>query len=201
MAYWAFFGIVMFAAIAMTVREGLWSNSLTLINIIVSGLVAFGFYSPLVVYLDEQVTSGQHTYWLDFAIIWALYAVTMLVMRTLTGAASGTRLRFKNPIDPVAGPIVGIIAAWVLAGFVLATLHTAPMGKDAFGGNLMHGADASPITTPDVAWLNFVESMTQPSAMGTGPNQKYAGAFIRVYGDHRAAFDAADGLIVKRGGP
>src|SRR3954470_7708564 len=198
--YWAFFGIVMFAAIAMTVREGLWSNALTLVNIIVSGLVAFGFYSPLVVYLDEEVTKGQHTYWLDFAIIWALYAVTMVVMRTLTGAASKTRLRFKNPIDPVAGPIVGVIAAWVLAGFVLATLHTVPMGKDAFGGALLHGGDASPMTTPDVAWLNFVESMTQPAAVGTGANQKYAGAFIRVSGEHRAAFEKADGLIVKRGG-
>src|SRR3954469_19260128 len=199
--YYAFFAIVMFAGIAMTVREGLWSNALTLINIIVSGLVAFGFYSQLVVYLDEQVTNGQHTYWLDFAIIWGLYAATMIVMRTLTGAASKTRMRFKNPIDPVGGPIVGAIAAWVLTGFVLATLHTVPMGKDAFGGALLHGADASPITTPDVAWLNFVESMTQPVAMGTGTNKNYAGAFIKVYADHRAAFDSADGLIVKRGGP
>src|SRR4051794_29797524 len=105
--YLAFLAIVMFAGIAMTVREGVWSNALTLINIIVSGLVAFGFYSPLVVYLDEQVTNGQHTYWLDFAILWGLYGLTMLVMRTLTGAASKTRMRFKNPIDPAAGPVVG----------------------------------------------------------------------------------------------
>src|SRR4051812_44512595 len=160
--YWAFFGIVMFAAIAMTVREGLWSNALTLVNIIVSGLVAFGFYSRLVVYLDEEVTKGQHTYWLDFAIIWALYWVTMIVMRTLMGVASTTRMRFKNPIDSVGGPIVGIIAAWVLAAFVMATLHTAPMGKDAFGGALVHGADTSVFSAPEVAWLQFVESMSQP---------------------------------------
>ena len=38
----------------MMVREGLWSNTITLVNIIISGLVAFGFYSPLVVYLDEE---------------------------------------------------------------------------------------------------------------------------------------------------
>src|SRR5436190_2931236 len=186
--YIAFFLIVMFAGIAMTVREGLWSNALTLINIIVSGLVAFGFYSPLVVYLDEQVTNGQHTYWLDFAIIWGLYAVTMIVMRTLTGAASKTRMRFKNPIDSVSGPLVGAIAAWVLAGFVLATLHTVPMGKDAFNGPLLHGADASPLTTPDVAWLSFVESMAQPIAMGTARTERYANGFIRVYAEHRAEF-------------
>ena len=49
----------------MMVREGLWSNAITLVNIIISGLVAFGFYSPLVIYLDEML-DGQYTYLLDF---------------------------------------------------------------------------------------------------------------------------------------
>src|SRR5262249_6946709 len=121
MTYYVIYAIVVFAGLAMMVREGLWSNTITLVNILISGLVAFGFYSPLVVYLDEDVTSGQHTYWLDFAIIWALFTVTMLVCRTLTAQLSKTRMRFKHPIDPVGGPIVGLLAAWVLAAFTLAT--------------------------------------------------------------------------------
>src|SRR3954469_23112652 len=130
--YWAIYGIVIFAGLAMTVREGVWSNTLTLINTIISGLVAFGFYSSIVVYLDEEATSGQHTYWLDFAIIWALFCVAMIIFRVITGALSKTKLRFKNPIDPVAGPIIGFLATWVLAAFALATLHVSPMPKDAF---------------------------------------------------------------------
>src|SRR3954465_14456842 len=150
MVYWVIFCIVVFAGLAMTVREGVWSNTLTLISIIVSGLVAFGFYSPIVAYLDEEVTSGQHTYWLDFAVIWALYAVTMVILRSLLAAASKTKLRFKHPIDPVGGPIIGFLAAWVLAAFTLATLHTAPMPKNQFGGKLVYtDADsASIITSP-----------------------------------------------------
>src|SRR6187401_1657155 len=108
----AIYLIVVFAGLAMTVREGLWSNTLTLINIIVSGLLAFGLYSPIVAYLDEEATKGQHTYWLDFAIIWAIYTVSMVVLRTLMATASKTRLRFKHPIDPFGGPILGFIAAW-----------------------------------------------------------------------------------------
>ena len=46
--YWAIYVIVLFAGLAMMVREGLWSNTISLVNIFVSGLVAFGFYSPLV---------------------------------------------------------------------------------------------------------------------------------------------------------
>ena len=141
MAYWVIFCIIVFAAIAMMVREGLWSNTITLINIFISGIVAFGFYSAIVVYLDEDVTSGQHTYWLDFAILWALFAATMVICRSLTAACSKTRMRFKYPIDSVGGPLVGVIAAWVLACFTMATLHVAPMGKEAFGGKLVYDVD------------------------------------------------------------
>src|SRR3954462_5040629 len=162
--------IVVFAGLAMTVREGIWSNTLTLINIIISGLVAFGFYSPIVAYLDEEATSGQHTYWLDFAIILALYAVTMVVLRSLFSAASKTKLRFKHPIDPVGGPIIGFIAAWVLAAFTLATFHTSPMPKDAFSGRLVYSdADsASFITSPDAAWLRFIERVKPAASLGSG---------------------------------
>src|SRR5436190_8586260 len=167
--YWAIYLIVLFAGLAMTVREGVWSNTLTLISVIVSGLVAFGFYSPVVAYLDEEATSGQHTYWLDFAIIWALYAVTMVILRLLFAAASKTRLRFKHPIDPVGGPIIGFLAAWVLAAFTLATLHTSPMPKNAFGGKLVyHRAEtALLLMSPDTAWLLFIERMSRPSAFGS----------------------------------
>jgi uncharacterized membrane protein required for colicin V production len=200
--YWAIYLIVLFAGVAMMVREGLWSNTISLVNIFISGLIAFGFYSPIVVYLDEEVTSGQHTYWLDFAIIWALFCASMVICRSLTAAFSKTRMRFKHPIDPVGGPIVGLIAAWVLASFTLATLHTSPMPKDAFSGKLNYtDADtASPITSPDAAWLRFVESMSQPTALGAGSTDRFgAKAFVKIYGDRREKFEKATTFIVKRG--
>src|SRR5262245_35269398 len=186
--FYAIYAIVVFAGLAMTVREGVWSNTLTLINIIISGLVAFGLYSPIVVYLDEESTKGQHTYWLDFAIIWALYAVTMVILRSLMAAASKTRLRFKHPVDAVGGPIIGFIAAWVLAAFTLATLHTSPMPKNAFGGKLVYSdADtASFITSPDAAWLRFVERVNPASALGSGSGDRFsAKGFVKIYTDRR----------------
>ncbi|HEX3599299.1 MAG TPA: CvpA family protein [Lacipirellulaceae bacterium] len=200
--YFAIYGLVLFAGLAMMVREGLWSNSITLVNIFISGLIAFGFYSPIVVYLDEEVTKGQHTYWLDFAIIWALFTVSMLVCRSLAAACSKTRMRFKHPIDSVGGPIVGFFAAWVLAAFTLATLHTSPMPKDAFGGKLDYtDADtASFITSPDAAWLRFVESMCKSDAFGTSStDQITAKGFVKIYGQHREKFDKSASFIPKRG--
>lgn len=201
--YYAIYALVLFAGLAMMVREGLWSNTIALVNILISGLVAFGFYSPIVVWLDEDITAGQHTYWLDFAIIWALFSVSMLVCRTLTAQFSKTRMRFKHPIDPVGGPIVAFAAAWVLAAFTMATLHTSPMPKDAFGGKLVYSdADSAfMLTSPDAAWLRFVATMYEPTAFGSGANDvKFtAQGFVNLYGQHREKFDKSPAFLPKRG--
>jgi hypothetical protein len=200
--FWAIYLAVLFAAFAMMVREGLWSNSISLVNIIISGLVAFGFYMPLVIYIDEEL-NGQYTYVLDFVVIWFLYVVSMVICRAVTGAASKTRMRFKNPIDPIGGPVVGLLAAWVLAAIVMATLHTSPMPKDAFGGKLVSPADvasASRFTSPDAAWLRFVEAMSAPAALGSARTERFsANGFVKIYQDHREKFGKADGIKVRRG--
>jgi uncharacterized membrane protein required for colicin V production len=202
MVYWVFYLVVIFAGLAMTVREGLWSNAITLISIIVAGLVAFGFYSPLVIYLNESLTDGQHTYWLDYAVIWALYAATIVICRVCTAAASKTRMRFKHPIDSVGGPLVGLIAAWVLAAFTLATLHVSPMPKNAFSGNLATQSSvttASPITRPDAAWLRFIERMSSTTAFGSGSTGDFTAAtWVKFYSDRRAAFEKSADFIVDR---
>lgn len=194
--FWAIYIAVLFAGVAMMVREGLWSNTITLINVIVSGLVAFEFYSPLTVYLDEKL-GGEYTYVLDFVCIWALFVVTMLICRAVTDLASRTRMRFKNPIDQVGGPLVAIVTAWVLATFVMATLHTAPMGKNAFSGKLVHTesevATNSGLTSPDLAWLRFVELMSRPDSLGNGKQRAFdAQRFVEWQADHREAFEKAN---------
>jgi len=203
MFYWAIYLIVVFASLAMMVREGLWSNTITLINVIVSGLAAFGFYSPLAILLDEQL-KGRFTYLLDFLCLWVIFVVVMLICRTITGFASKTRLRLKYPIDSIAGPLVGLIAAWVLAGFVMATLHTSPMPRDAFSGGLEFSdsevATKSGLMAPDLAWLRFVQRVSPAEALGTSNENAFsAKAFVKIYGDHRAAFEKAGGLLVNRG--
>lgn len=199
----AIYGAVFFAGLAMMVREGMWSNAISLVNILISGLVAFGFYSPLAIYLDEMLT-GQYTYLLDFLCIWALFVITMIVCSVMTGMMSKVRMRFKNPIDPVGGPVIAVVAAWLLAAFVTATLHTAPMPKDAFGGSLIHSDSEvyskSVIFAPDLGWLRFVEHAFLPDALGVGDKPQFnAAGWVSIYAKHREQLDKAPGLLIRRG--
>jgi Colicin V production protein len=203
--YIAIYLIVWFAGLAMLVREGLWSNVIALTNILISGLVAFSFYSPLAIYLDEML-DGEFTYLLDFVTIWGLFVVTMLVCQLATGLASRTRMRFKNPIDPVGGPLVAVIASWALAAFVMATLHTSPMPKEAFGGSLVYSdsdvESNSSLFSPDLGWLRFVQRVTRPDAFGhSGGGGFSAKAFVQIYADHRDKYGKANAgwIRVKRG--
>jgi hypothetical protein len=187
--YFAIYAVVVFAGLAMTIREGLWSNTILLINIITSGLVAFAFYSPLAIMLDEQF-DGSLTYAIDYAVVWALFVVSILILKAVTKAASSTRLRFRHPIDAVGGPLVGVIAAWVLASFVTATLHMAPMPKDAFGGKLVHSAGdvagKSSLTSPDLGWLRFVERVSAVTSLGSPDTNRFSAlGFVAAYMAHR----------------
>ena len=204
--FWALYLITFFAGVAMMIREGLWSNTISLINILVSGLVAFGFYSPLARYLDEQL-SGNYTYLLDFLCLWLLFVATMLICRGLTAVASRTRMRFKYPIDSVGGPIAAILAAWVLSAFTMATLHTVPMPVDAIGGGLVRSdsevESKSGLLAPDLGWLRFVQSVSGGDAYGNGAKNGFsAKAFVKIYADHRTKFGKQypqGGMIVRRG--
>ena len=197
--YAAILGIVFFAATAMMVREGLWSNTITLINVIVAGLVAFGFYSPVALWVDESL-NGQFTYLVDFVSIWVLYVVTMVILRFFSNALSKTRMRFKNPFDKVGGPLMALFAAEVLVGFVLATLHTAPLKEGAIAYEDSEVATASGFMNPDLAWLRFVERVSSPQALGaSGGAQFSAKSFVKIYRDHRKKFEAAPSLKVRRG--
>jgi hypothetical protein len=203
MFYSAFYLGVWFAGSAMMVKEGLWSNTITLFNILISGLVAFGFYGPLAIFIDEKL-NGEFTYVLDFVCIWGLFVISMVLLGALTKLASKSRMRFKNPIDPTGSTIMGELASWVLAAFVMATLHTAPMpGVDAFSGGLEYTEqevdEKWALFNPDLGWLRFVERVSQSGALGRAQGDFSAKAFVKIYADHREKLEKAPGITVRRG--
>ena len=168
--FYAIVAIVFFASFAMMVREGIWSNTIALVNIALSGFLAYGLYMPLTTMVDEAL-DGSYTYLLDLLIIWALFSVSMIVLRIVSEKLSKTRLRLKYPLDAIGGPVMGLLAAWLMTSFVIATLHTSPLSKDTLGGGLVHQGEQidggrSLFTAPDLAWLSFVERSTSPAGYG-----------------------------------
>ena len=88
-----------------------------------------------------------------------------------------------------------------MTSFVLATLHTSPMGKDAFGGHLNYDAKSATVfSQPDLAWLSFFETMSKPDMLGTGTSTKgFASGFVSIYGSHREKYEKSPNFLPQRG--
>ncbi|MCA9238900.1 MAG: CvpA family protein, partial [Planctomycetales bacterium] len=168
-AYYVLVFVIFGATLAMTVQEGLWNNLMTLANLMLASVIAFGFYQPLTILLDEW-SGGQYTYVLDHLVFWFLFGLAVTVLKTLGVSLSDTKLKFLHPLNKFAGPAVGVLCGLVLASVVAMSLHMTPFGKDFLGGALVHegGAADSPslVGSPDLSFLAAVSLFANPDGLG-----------------------------------
>ena len=200
--YYILFGIVVFAAFAMTVQQGVWSNLITLIAVLLGGITAFGVHQPLAVMADEA-TGGSYTYLLDFPILWGTFAITAGLIKELGQMLSRNRVNFNDKLDGFLGAGIGFVTALALGGFAMATFHCAPFAYDQMNGAFEHGDSVSAVrssldgsSSPDVLWLGAVDTALSPSALGAAGFRSEI--WVQQHGQHRKTFGDMKESIVKR---
>ena len=62
--------VILFACVAMTFAEGMWSNAIRLVNLVTAGLLAMNFYEPVAQRLEGMLPS--YTFMLDYLVLWGL---------------------------------------------------------------------------------------------------------------------------------
>ncbi len=197
--------LVFFVCLAMLVREGIWSNLITLLNTLTAGVLAVNYFEPLATWLESQMPT--YTYVCDFLALWIAFAVAVIVMRVVTDQLSKTRVKFKAVIDSVGGVLLALWIGWVMVGFTAMTLHTAPLARHFLGfyetptDNIFLG------TAPDRQWLGLVQSLSAGSlAVSAPPGQGEEGLnvfdpdgeYILKYSQRRAMLEQQPELRVRR---
>jgi hypothetical protein len=144
----------------------------TIVIHVISGLLAFAFYGQVARLADETLTDGSYTYWADFLALYAVYIVSFIVLRLVTNFVSRERVRFKMPVEWAGSILTAAVGAYLLAGFVGATMHTAMLSHD-FLGKAILAEDLEHVelklTRPDIAWLRLYGAVmwgSMPSAAG-----------------------------------
>jgi hypothetical protein len=119
----ALLGFVFFAGWSMTVNEGLWSNTITLLLILISAAIAF-FWGPVlgVAVIVAAQPSAEYAWAFIFAGVWGVYALAMTILRMITDRLSRVRLRFVPLLDKLGGIVVGLGVATMFNSFVACTL-------------------------------------------------------------------------------
>lgn len=200
--------IVLFACVAMLIREGFWSNTLTLINVVTAALIATSYWEPLATWLDDQIPS--FTYLLDFLSIWAIFVLAFVILRAITDQVSKVQVKFRVPLEYAGSGLIAIWVGWVMVCFTAMTIHMAPLSADFLDGALSPDPDHTVFLmglAPDHQWLAFVHrisgergslsSSIEGDSEGTNTFDPQA-QFIRRYGWRRTEFESTPKLRVNR---
>jgi len=194
--------ILFVACFASMMNSGLWSNAITLVNVITSALLATNYFEPLADYFESQ--DASFTYIWDFLAIWMIFIISMIVLRTITDAASKVKVRFFPPVEKVGGILMACWVGWIVVCFTTMALHTAPLARSFLGGSFQPEADARMLfgLGPDRMWLGWVHRESKGSLCRLNDIAPFdaRGEFILRYGDRRAEFEKQLTLTRSGGG-
>ncbi len=188
---------IFFAALAMLYGEGIWSNVLTLINIVVSGIVAFGFFGPLTIWMVDQF-GNEYRYVLPIVAIWAIFVVTFVILqRGLTGLMSTTKMKFITQLDNIVGGFLAAVVGFALVAFSSATLHIAPLPVEMFAGHYNYNPADGGYGHPDLAFLKLTETALGSSNWGAGGKPFIAEEYIITFRKMREDLETKQALLAK----
>ncbi len=120
--------VILFACAAMLYNDGMWSNSIRLINAITAGLLAMNFFEPAADWLEQQAPA--YGYFCDFIALWGLFIIFSLIFRLITDRLSQVKVKFLKMADQIGSGVLALWVGWVMVCFTMVSLHTAPLAKN-----------------------------------------------------------------------
>lgn len=142
-------GFMFFAGVAMTINEGLWSNTIALLCILISGCASVAAGVPLgVMILDQIGLDAANAWYCVFAGMWGVFVLSLLVLRIATDRASQVRVRFLPIVDKIGGILMGLFVATMLTSFAANTLLGAPIKAGAWKDEGGHKDTMEQLATP-----------------------------------------------------
>jgi hypothetical protein len=155
---------------------GLWSNLITLVNVLLSALIATSFYENAAYELTMRFDSFVLLF--PFVSMWLLFVVSYMVLRTFTDTLSGVRLKFDRITELVGRSILAVLVAGVFVCFISFTLQRAPLKENLFSNNA-RGGFGNPIG-PDRLWVRFMQNCSGGSLSYTAEETSFFPAFESV---------------------
>lgn len=137
---------------------GLWSNLITLVNLLLSGLIASSVYQNVA----DRIYDLQPSFALlvDFISVWLVFILSFMILRAMTDTLSAYRLVFHPLVEMSGRTVLSLWIAGVFVCFTFFTLHLAPLDRGFFGDK-ERGAGEIPGTLFDRSWLAFIQSRSR----------------------------------------
>jgi hypothetical protein len=164
--------LIFLISIASTWWFGLWSNLITLVNLILAGLIATSFFENLA--FELIVRAKSYALLLPYVALWLLFAISFFVLRGVTDGLSGMRLKFDRITEMVGRSLLSLAIAGVLVCFVSFTLQLAPLRPSLFSEE--KASFGAPLG-PDKLWHGFVQQCSNGSLSYTSEETQFFPAY------------------------
>jgi uncharacterized membrane protein required for colicin V production len=189
--------LIFVACIGFCYAEGLWTNALRLVNVVMAALLAMNFWEPAAAWLDGMLPS--YTYMWDFLSLWGLFVIFFSVLRAVTDLVSGVKVRFLKLADRIGSGLCAVCVGWVMVCFTATSLHTAPLARNFLFGSFNPEARAGSLFSSEVAWLGFTQKLSRGVYCRSASEQDWKtertvfdprGEFLVKYATRRANLEA-----------
>ena len=169
--------------------HGLWSNVVTFVNLWLAALLAFSLTEPITAMIDKSARSMGYVS--DIVIMWVLFAVIFMVLRTFTDTISRKRLRFQPMVELVGRSVMSVINAYVFVMFACASLHSAPLEASPFKGSWPPSFLG---LRPDIQFFELTSNISDGSLSG---NSFRGPSHVDSMSQRRRNLESAEGFLAK----
>jgi hypothetical protein len=187
--------VVFLAMLALLTSEGLWSNAIRFINVMLAALLATNHSEPLADFATSKMPT--FTYVWDLISVWAIFGIVMMALQFITDKLSHIQVRFRKPVEAAGGVVFACWIGWIMVCFTAFTLHVAPMKRSFLGAfespddKLFFGL------APDQDWIALMHTLSLDGAWSKSrpANDETTnvfdpdGDFIFKYADSRNRFE------------
>jgi hypothetical protein len=147
-------GVVAYAFL----HEGLLTAFCMLCNTIIAGLVAFNYFEPVALELEEWFAGTFLTGFEDCFGLMALFCGTLLVLRVAVNKLADEDLDLHARIQQVGSGLCGLLTGYLASGFLVCVFQTLPWSEDFMGFQYRvdpseQGHQLRRYLPPDRVWL------------------------------------------------
>jgi hypothetical protein len=130
----AIFTLIIMAVVAVAqYRNALFLTLTMLLQVLIAGFVAFGFWEPIADELDAFFRNGPLSGYEDCMALTGLFVVTLGLLRLVTNRLNKQLIDFPNAMQHAGGPVIGLVIGYLVAGFLICVFQTLPLDESFLG--------------------------------------------------------------------
>lgn len=188
--------IIMLIVCYVYFQEGLFLAFCNLVNIFFAFVIVAGFYEPsakfIAIHLKDTFADGFE----DAISMLGLFILAFGVLKFLVMTLSPSVIKYNPLINNLGGAFFGLVAGYVISGFLWCVLQTLPWKENFLGFETRSGKKntSSILFRPDRVWLATMHKMSNGAFRDVGVFDPSASFEIR-YQRYRRVPEGRQGAL------